>query len=78
LLDAGEAGARLLDRALVAFGLTELGERHRVVEIAFQLADTVDLGFEAGALAKQLLSRVLVVPKVGVFRLGVQFVEISK
>jgi hypothetical protein len=70
-----ELGLRFRDRALIALGLAELGERERILEPALQPAHGGGRRFQMGALAHQRLRGAGVVPEIGVLGLGVQLVE---
>ena len=63
------------DGANVAFLVGEFGQGDGVFEIAFELLGAADSGVELGPLAHELLRRGRVVPKIGVFGLGVQLIE---
>ncbi len=61
------------DGGVVAFHLAELDQRQRVIELAFELDDALDLGLQRGALAHQLLRGFGIVPKIGPLGEGVEF-----
>lgn len=76
-----QIGQRLLgfrDRVLIALGLAQFDQFQRVVEIPLESAIALDGGFEAAALTGQRLGAGLIVPEVGVFDDGVQFIQTAK
>jgi len=61
-----------LDDALVTLGLAQLDELDRVLILLLDALVAIDQMFEAGALTRDFLRLVGVVPEVRVFDLGVQ------
>ena len=57
----------------VAFGLAELDQRRRVVEVALDLGERAEAVFQHGAFAHQLLRGLRIAPQRRVFGFGVQF-----
>jgi hypothetical protein len=55
------------------FRLGELDERDRVHKFIFKMFERTKAILESGALAHDFLRRFGIVPKVGIFGLGVQF-----
>ena len=69
---ASSAASASRDDGRVAFGLAELDQLDRLIDLALDAAVAVDGAVEAGALAQYLLRLGRIVPQLGVFRLGVQ------
>jgi hypothetical protein len=72
-----DRGLALGDRRLILFHLAELDQRERVLDVAFELGDSLDLRLELGAFAHQLLRVLGVVPEVGAFGKRVQLRQAS-
>jgi len=66
---------RLVDDRLVALGAAELDQTDGVLELALELGDALDAGFQPGALAQQLGGFGRVVPELGILGPGVQLGE---
>jgi hypothetical protein len=64
-----------LDDAVVALGLAELDQLHRVVIIALDPAIAFDQVVKPAAFADQRLRRLGIVPKLRLFGLFIQLVE---
>jgi len=61
------------DDAVIVLGLAQLDEFDRVAIVLFDTLIAADQMFEAGALARDFLRFVGVVPEIRVFDLGAQF-----
>ena len=61
------------DGGVVALHLAEFDQGQCIVELALELADALDLGFQRGAFAHQLLRGFGIVPEIGSLGEGVEF-----
>ena len=71
-LERLESGYSLGFSRLVAFGLSKLDQRHRVVEIALDFGERAEPVFQHRALAHHLLGGIGIGPKIGVFGFRVE------
>ena len=63
----------LVDGRLIALHLAEFDQRLGVIKILLEFQDAVELVFEIGTLARDLLRSSGIVPEVGVLDASVQF-----
>jgi hypothetical protein len=64
---------RPADNASIPFGLAQLDQRQRVIELAFQALIGLHRIFEMGAFAHHFLRVRPLVPEIGILGAGVQF-----
>ena len=69
---------RLVEHRLVALGLSHLGERERIVDLALDLEIAVDAAIEPRALAHQCLRARRIIPEFRIFDCGVQLGEAAR
>ena len=64
------------DNVLIVFGIAELNQRDRILELLFKAAHLIYRFLETGPLAQHFLRPLLVIPKTGVLCLNVQRVQL--
>jgi len=74
-LERPDDALALADRGRVVFGLAELDQGRRIVELLLQRLDDVDRLVELRALALQALGLLRIAPEIGIVCERVQLVE---